>query len=85
MKDTGSQQSGGRSSRGGASGAGLVTQSRCRNCGKTDRNVRTCQEVEETSGTDGYIECTWFFVFVVEQLPLEVRKVRGLLICAGHL
>jgi hypothetical protein len=52
----------------------------CRNCGKTDHNVRTGQEIEETSGTDSCIEYTWFFVFVVEQLPLEVGKVHGSLI-----
>ena len=45
----------------------------------------TYQEVEETSGTDSYIEYIWFFVFVVEQLPLEIGKVCGLLICVGHL
>jgi hypothetical protein len=60
--------------------AGLVTQRHCRNCGKTDYNVQTCQEVKEISGTDSCIECTWFFVFVVEQLSLEVGKVYRLLI-----
>ena len=56
-----------------------------RNCGKTDYNVRTYQIVEETIGADSFIECTWFFVFVMEQLPLKVRKVHRLLMCTGHL
>ena len=36
--------------------ARLATQQRCSNYGKTGHNVRTCQEVEETSDEGSYIE-----------------------------
>ena len=55
---SGSQQSGGRLSGGGVSEAGPVTERRCGNCGKTGHNVRTCQEVEETSEEDNCIVCS---------------------------
>ena len=40
---------------GGETEAGPATQRRCGNCGKTGYNVRTCQEVEETSDEGSYI------------------------------
>ena len=41
---------------GGEAEARLATQRRCGNCGKTGHNVRTCQEVEETSDEGSYVE-----------------------------
>ena len=43
------QQSKPMSENGVVSKAGPATLRRCGNCGKTGHNVRTCQEVEETS------------------------------------
>ena len=36
--------------------AGPSTQRRCRQCGKPGHNIRTCQEVEETSDEDSDVE-----------------------------
>ena len=43
------------SERGEAIEAGPATQRCCSNCGKTGHNVRTCQEVEETSDEGSYV------------------------------
>ena len=56
-KATGGQESGKRSSRGVLSKTEPATQRRCSNCGKTGHNVRTCQEIEESSEEDDCIEC----------------------------
>ena len=40
---------------GGNVEAGPATQWCCSNCGKTGYNVRTCQEVEETSDEGSYV------------------------------
>jgi len=55
-KDAATQQSGGRSAKGGAAEARPATQQHCRGCGKTGYNVRTCQEVEETLDEDSDVE-----------------------------
>ena len=52
QNDVAVRKSGGRSAEGGESEAGPATQRRCGKCGKTGHNVRTCQEVEETSDKD---------------------------------
>ncbi len=57
-KAIGGQESGEGSSRGGPSAAGPATQRRCGGCGKTGHNIRTCQEVEETSEEGSCIECS---------------------------
>lgn len=56
-KEISSQQSGGRSAKGGVLEARLSTQRRCGNCGKLGHNKRTCQEIEETSEEDSCVEC----------------------------
>ena len=43
------------SSEGDNAEAGPATQQRCGNCSKTGHNVRTCQEVEETSDEGSYV------------------------------
>lgn len=43
------------SAEGSESEAGPATQRRCSNCSKTGHNVRTCQEVEETSDEGSYV------------------------------
>ena len=50
------QQLSGRSVEGGVVQAGSSGVRRCGRCGKTNHNVRTCQEVEETSEEDSDIE-----------------------------
>lgn len=56
-KATGGQKLGEGSSGGGPSEAGPATQRRCGGCGKIGHNIRTCQEVEETSDEGSCIEC----------------------------
>ena len=56
-KATSGQESGEGSSGGGMSEAGSATQRRCGSCGKRGHNIRTCQEVEETSEEGSCIEC----------------------------
>lgn len=58
QKDVGRQQSGERLVERDALEAGPSTQQRCRRCGKTGHNVRTCQEVKETSDKESSIECS---------------------------
>ncbi len=50
------QQSSRRSAEGGVVRVGPSGLWRCRRCGKTGHNIRTCQEVEETSEEDNDIE-----------------------------
>lgn len=57
-KAPGSQQLGGEPSGGGPSDAKPATQPRCSGCGKTGHNIRTCQEVEETSDEGSCFECS---------------------------
>ena len=38
--------------------AGPSTSRRCKGCGKTGHNIRTCQEVEEASSDEDCITCT---------------------------
>jgi len=57
QRETVKQQSDGRPVEGGVSEAGPATQRHCSRCGKTGHNVRTCQEVEETSDEESCIEC----------------------------
>lgn len=52
QKETVRQQSGGRSAEGGIARAGPAGLRRCKRCGKTRHNVRTCKEAEETSEED---------------------------------
>ena len=56
-KATGGQESEEGLSGRGASEAGPATQRRCGGCGKPGHNIRTCQEVEETSEEGSCIEC----------------------------
>ena len=48
-----------RWSEGSDAEAGPATQRRCGNCGRTGHNIRTCQEVEETSdkGSNAASDC----------------------------
>jgi len=55
-RDAATQQSGGRSAKGGATETRAAAQRHCRQCGKAGHNVRTCQEVEETSDEDSDVE-----------------------------
>ena len=56
-KTTGGQQSGERSLEERSLKGGLASQRRCSNCGKPGHNIRTCQELEETSDEASCIEC----------------------------
>ena len=56
-KATGGQQSGERSLEERSLEGGLALQRRCGNCGKLGYNIRTCQELEETSDEVSCIEC----------------------------
>ena len=56
-KTTGGQQSGERSLEERSLEGGLASQRRCGNCGKPGHNIRTCQELEETSDEASCIEC----------------------------
>lgn len=58
QKDADKRQSGGRSTKGGASEAGPSILRHCGNCGKTGHNARTCQEVKEVSDEESCIECS---------------------------
>ena len=56
-KATSGEEGGESASGGGLSETGPATQRRCGRCGKPGHNVRTCQEVEETSDEGSCIEC----------------------------
>jgi hypothetical protein len=56
-KATGGQESREGSSGGGPSEVRPATQRRCGRCGKPGHNIRSCQEVEETSDEGSCIEC----------------------------
>ena len=45
--------------------AGPSTSRRCKGCGKTGHNIRTCQEVEEASSDEDCITCKFSYVVVV--------------------
>ena len=66
-----------RSSEEGDAEAGPSAPRRCGNCGKIGHNVRTCQEVEEASDEDSYVESDWFFCIVAEKLSQEVAIRSG--------
>jgi hypothetical protein len=57
-KASSGQELGGEPSGGGPSDPKPATQPRCSGCGKTGHNIRTCQEVEETSEEGSCIECS---------------------------
>ena len=57
-KEVEGQKSEKRSAQRGESEAGLSTQRCCGGCGKPGHNIRTCQEVEETSDEESCIECS---------------------------
>ena len=56
QKEAPVRQSRTTSGNGVVSGAGPATSRRCGNCGKTGHNVRTCQDVEESSEDSDYVD-----------------------------